>query len=72
MIWNAVKKLREGSGDGKNKTMKVWSDCQYFHCFKFKKTYDKVIRSNPCSNRPVTCEICKGLYWSYNIRAHYD
>jgi len=31
-----------------------------------------VIRSNPCSNRPVACEICKGLYLSYNIQAHYE
>ncbi len=64
--------LRPGSGDGVNKTLKVWSDCPYFHCFNFKSSYDKVIRSYPCSNRPIACEICKGIYWSYNIQVHYE
>jgi hypothetical protein len=40
----------------------------YFHCFNFKSSYDKVICSNPCSYRPIACEICKDTYWSYNIK----
>ena len=27
---------------------------------------------NPCSNRPVKCELCKAVYWSYAMERHYS
>ncbi len=35
----------------------------------FKKSYDEVVASNPCSNRPVKCDQCEGTFWTYNIKA---
>ena len=63
--------LRKGSGDGSNKIMKVWSESQYFHCFNFKSSYDKVIRSNPFSTnkfvKASTGVIIYNLIMNYHI-----
>ena len=65
--------LQKGSkGSKRNKILKVWSDCEYYHIFNFKSDYEKVVPSNPCTNRPVICEICQGTYWTYNMKIHYE
>ncbi len=63
--------IRPASGYGKNKSYIPWADCDYYFNFNFKKSYDEVVASNPCSNRPVKCDQCEGTFWTYNIKAHY-
>ena len=48
-----------------------WADCDYYFNFNFKNSYDEVVASNPCSNRPDKCDQCEGTFWTYNIKAHY-
>ena len=33
---------------------------------------EKISALNPCTNRPVKCDLCKLVVWSYNIRIHYE
>ena len=47
------------------------SDCKYFYKFNMNKKSSKVVASYPCSNRPVHCDMCKGIYWAYNLESHY-
>ena len=30
-----------------------------------------MVRLSPCTNRPIKCESCNNIIWSYNISAHY-
>jgi hypothetical protein len=27
---------------------------------------------SPCTNHPVKCDLCQGIYWSYNLKIHYQ
>jgi len=63
--------IRPASGYGKNKSYITWADCDYYFNFNSKKSYDEVVASNPCSNRPVKCDQCEGTFWTQNIKAHY-
>jgi len=36
------------------------SDCIYFYNFSMKVS-KKVLKSYPCSNRPVKCDFCNGI-----------
>jgi len=56
--------LRPASGAGKNKKYKPWSACEYNFSFDFKKNYEEVVPSYPCSNRPIKCDQCLGIYWT--------
>ena len=35
------------------------------------KSTEKSTKSKPCTNRPVKCEHCSVIVWSYNIEQHY-
>ena len=59
------------SGFGVNATVGPKSDCKYFYKFNMNKKSSKVVASYPCSNRPVHCDMCKGIYWAYNLESHY-
>lgn len=32
----------------------------------------KTVGRNPFSNRPVACQVCKEVYWSYAMKKHFD
>ena len=34
------------------------------------KSAEKSTKSSPCTNRPITCEHCKTVQWSYNLPKH--
>jgi len=63
--------LEVTSGRGANKTFgPVSRDCKYHYCFSLKSA-EKVSAFNPCTNRPIKCELCSLVVWSYNMRSHY-
>lgn len=35
------------------------------------KAAEKSTKTGPCTNRPITCSICKVVTWSYSIASHY-
>lgn len=62
--------IKVTSGFGVNATYGPESDCKFYIRFSLKKK-KKVIDSYPCSNRPVVCDHCKKVFWSYNMKLHY-
>ena len=62
--------LVRGSGRGKNTTLVPGGNCEYLHKFSIKSA-EKSTKSGPCTNRPVACEVCKVIVWSYNLPEHY-
>ena len=46
------------------------------NCTAFKKfslaSAQKSTDNTPCTNRPVACQICKVVYWSYALGKHYE
>ena len=62
--------LERGSGRGKTATMVPGSNCGYISKFSLKSA-EKSTKSGPCTNRPVTCEQCKTVQWSYNLPNHF-
>lgn len=61
--------LVRGSGRGKTMTMIPGSNCAYQVKFSLKSA-EKSTKSSPCTNRPITCEHCKTVQWSYNLPKH--
>ena len=59
------------SGYGTYKTIGPHSNCLYFYPFKLGPAAKSTKRS-PCTNRPIKCEVCNQVYWSYNILFHYQ
>ena len=59
------------SGYGRNVKYGPRSDCEYYTDIS-KRADNKFVKSYPCSNRPVKCEQCETVYWSYNLTAHYS
>ena len=55
---------------GNNAAYGPKSDFAYFTDIS-KRTNNNLVLSNPCSNRPVHCELCETVYWSYNLASHY-
>ena len=55
----------------KNKAFKAIVDCPYFMSFNY-GSLENVSKSNPSSNRPEYCSICKSCLWSYNMLLHYQ
>ena len=51
-------------------TMIPESNCPMFTKFSLKPCESPKER-NPCSNRPVKCEVCHVVYWSYALQHHY-
>lgn len=56
---------------GKNAPNCPLSNCTFFTKFSLKSA-EKSTKTSPCTNRPVKCEVCKLVYWSYNIQIHYE
>ncbi len=47
------------------------SDCKFFDKFSI-NCAKKSTGLSPCTNRPVKCEACNNVYWSYNMISHYS
>ena len=62
--------LARGSGRGKTATLVPSANCEYLCKFNIKSA-EKSTKSGPCTNRPVTCSVCKTVQWSYNLPHHY-
>ena len=62
--------LVRGSGRGKTATLVPGGNCEYLQKFNI-KCAEKSTKSGPCTNRPVTCSVCKTVQWSYNLPVHY-
>ena len=63
--------LVTGSGRGKTATLIPGGNCDYRTKFSIKSA-EKSTKSGPCTNRPITCKVCKTVQWSYNIPQHYQ
>ena len=67
--------LVKTSGFGVNATYGPESDCDYYYKFSMKDSNTaeakKIPISYPCLNRPIKCQHCQYIYWSYNIEAHH-
>jgi hypothetical protein len=62
--------FKNRSGYGENKVIGAKSDCSYYYEFSMKSS-EKVPNSYPCSNRPVKCDHCEEIYWTYNMETHH-
>ena len=62
--------LVNGSGRGKTTTLTAGGNCRYRVKFSLKSA-EKSTKSGPCTNRPISCKICKSIYWSYNLAQHF-
>ena len=58
-------------GSVENGTIHPESTCKYYYKFSY-KSKAKIIKSYPCTNKPVSCDQCKGVFWSYNLEEHYQ
>ena len=54
---------------GKNSNFKPHSNCSCFYAFSLAPV-EKA--GTFCSNRSVVCKICRNIFWSYNMRYHYE
>ena len=60
------------SGSTENGTLHpTYSQCNYYYKFSYNKTKQTILKSNHCTNKPVSCNQCKGIFWSYNLLEHY-
>jgi hypothetical protein len=56
----------------RNKAFKALvENCTYFKPFNY-GSLENISKSNPSSNRPENCSICKSCVWSYNMLSHYQ
>ena len=62
--------LEGGSERGKTATLVPGSNCEYLSKFSLKSAA-KSTKSGPCTNRPVLCDQCKTVQWSYNLPIHF-
>ena len=46
------------------------SNCPYYYKFSM-KSVEKLVVSNPCTNRPELCLLCGNVFWIYNFETHY-
>jgi hypothetical protein len=58
-------------GSTKNIVKFKSSDCKYFININLKSAA-KSTKYSPCTNRPIKCTICDGVYWSYNMHLHFS
>ena len=69
---NSPVSLRLTSGSQKNGTYKAHSNCAYIKDFNIGSCI-KLSANNPCSNRPVRCDLCVDSFvWSYGLELHYS
>ena len=62
--------IEVSSGRGKKANLVHKSlDCKNYNHFSLAAA-GKRSKSNPSTNRPVSCKICKLVLWSYNMRIH--
>jgi len=55
-------------------TWSVKSNCTYWYDFNL-KALETSTSNSPSTNRPVKCLICPpplNIFWSYNLKAHYE
>ena len=55
---------------GKTAILVPDGNCEYLSKFSI-KSVERSTKSGPCTNRPVSCRICKTVLWSYNLPIHY-
>lgn len=63
--------LEQTSGSGPKKNYGPKSNCKYFVKFSLKPA-EKSTKSSISTNRPVRCEHCDVVVWSYNLKPHYE
>lgn len=63
--------LEKTSGFGVNSTFGPKSDCKLFYSFSLASAI-KISTYACCTNRPIKCELCNSVYWSYNMQKHYE
>ena len=59
----------KGSGRGQTASEVPKSRCEYFEKLSIVSA-GKGSQRSPCTNRP--CEVCKRVFWSYNMYQHYE
>jgi len=69
LLCNSVLDIKKSSGYGKNTNFKPHSNCVRFYAFSLAPV-ERI--GTFCSNRPVVCKICRNIFWSYNMRSHYE
>ena len=62
--------FEKSSGRGATATLSANSNCAYRSKFSLKAA-EKVTKSSPCTNRPVSCPMCNIVVWSYMMDSHY-
>ena len=62
--------FENSSGRGATATLSAKSNCAYRSKFSLKAA-EKVTKSSPCTNRPVSCHMCNTVVWSYMMDSHY-
>ena len=56
------------TGSERRKTTTLTAGGNYRYTVKFSlKSAEKSTKSGPCTNRPIRSNICKSIYWSYNL-----
>ena len=63
--------LEKTSGFGVHSTFGPKSDCKLFYSFSLASAI-KISTYACCTNRPIKCELCNSVYWSYNMQKHYE
>ena len=61
----------ETSEKSENGTLHPTSHSNCYYKFSCNKTKQTIVKSNPCTNKPVSCYQCKGIFWSYNLFVCY-
>ena len=59
------------SGRGQTASEVPNSACEYFEKFSIASA-EKGSKRSPCTNRPVECQVCKRVFWSYNMFHHIE
>jgi len=55
------------AGQGKSQKTAL-NDCKYFNL----KAAAKSTTFFPCTDHPVKCDLCQGIYWSYNLKIYHQ
>ena len=71
MIGKCYIDIIKGSGRGQTASEVPDSGCEYFEKFSIVAA-GKGSKRSPCTNRPVECQVCKRVFWSYNMHQHFE
>ena len=63
--------IAKGSGRGQTASEVPRSGCEYFEKVSIVAA-GKGSKRSPCTNRPVECQLCKRVFWSYNMYQHIE